>query len=159
MSLLCTHFQCLLMLFNSPLNRAGLLQVYVRTEKNVLIEINPQTRIPRTFKRFSGLMGKFSYITSVFQRTMKSQKAPVSFGERLLGEEGALFVCRQFWMVVKEPLTTNNAHLCLWASLNMHAFTTFTEPEWIMGWTLVLRQREKHFSNVLTICDRSEYNL
>ncbi|KAH6933704.1 hypothetical protein HPB50_017670 [Hyalomma asiaticum] len=50
-----TH-QCLLMLFDSPLNRAGLLQVYVRTEKNVLIEINPQTRIPRTFKRFSGLM-------------------------------------------------------------------------------------------------------
>lgn len=35
-----------------------LFQVYVRTEKNVLIEINPQTRIPRTFKRFAGLMGK-----------------------------------------------------------------------------------------------------
>lgn len=52
-----TH-QCLLMLMDSPLNRAGLLQVYVHTEKNILIEINPQTRIPRTFKRFSGLMGK-----------------------------------------------------------------------------------------------------
>lgn len=50
-----TH-QCLLMLFDSPLNRAGLLQVYIRTERNVLIEINPQTRIPRTFKRFAGLM-------------------------------------------------------------------------------------------------------
>ncbi|XP_064459694.1 ribosomal RNA small subunit methyltransferase NEP1-like [Ornithodoros turicata] len=50
-----TH-QCLLMLFDSPLNRAGLLQVYIHTEKNALIEINPQTRIPRTFKRFSGLM-------------------------------------------------------------------------------------------------------
>ncbi|XP_017850953.1 ribosomal RNA small subunit methyltransferase NEP1 [Drosophila busckii] len=50
-----TH-QCLLMLFDSPLNRAGLLQVFVRTEHNVLIEINPQTRIPRTFKRFAGLM-------------------------------------------------------------------------------------------------------
>lgn len=44
------------MLFDSPLNRAGLLQVFVRTEHNVLIEINPQTRIPRTFKRFAGLM-------------------------------------------------------------------------------------------------------
>ena len=52
-----TH-QCLLMLMDSPLNRAGLLQVYIHTEKNVLIEINPQTRIPRTFKRFAGLMGK-----------------------------------------------------------------------------------------------------
>ncbi|RZF46970.1 hypothetical protein LSTR_LSTR014634 [Laodelphax striatellus] len=48
--------QCLLMLFDSPLNRAALLQVYIHTEKNVLIEINPQTRIPRTFKRFAGLM-------------------------------------------------------------------------------------------------------
>ncbi|KAK6620963.1 hypothetical protein RUM43_011262 [Polyplax serrata] len=48
--------QCLLMLLDSPLNRAALLQVYIHTEKNVLIEINPQTRIPRTFKRFAGLM-------------------------------------------------------------------------------------------------------
>ena len=54
-----TH-QCLLMLMDSPLNRAGLLQVYIHTEKNVLIEVNPQTRIPRTFKRFAGLMGKKS---------------------------------------------------------------------------------------------------
>lgn len=43
---------------DSPLNKAGLLQVYVRTAKNVLIEINPQIRIPRTFKRFSGLMAQ-----------------------------------------------------------------------------------------------------
>ena len=50
-----TH-QCLLSLLDSPLNKAGLLQVYIRTFKNVLIEINPQIRIPRTFKRFSGLM-------------------------------------------------------------------------------------------------------
>lgn len=61
-----TH-QSLLMLMDSPLNRAGLLQVYIRTEKNVLIEINPQTRIPRTFKRFAGLMGK--KITIVCQNT------------------------------------------------------------------------------------------
>lgn len=53
-----TH-QSLLMLFDSPLNRAGLLQVYIHTAKNVLIEINPQCRIPRTFKRFAGLMGRF----------------------------------------------------------------------------------------------------
>jgi len=47
---------------DSPLNRAGLLQVYIHTEKNVLIEINPQTRIPRTFKRFAGLIGKYRWI-------------------------------------------------------------------------------------------------
>lgn len=49
--------QCLLTLLDSPLNKAGLLQVYIHTAKGVLIEINPHVRIPRTFKRFSGLMG------------------------------------------------------------------------------------------------------
>ena len=50
-----TH-QCLLTLLDSPLNKAGMLQVYIRTAKGVLIEVNPQIRIPRTFKRFGGLM-------------------------------------------------------------------------------------------------------
>jgi rRNA small subunit pseudouridine methyltransferase Nep1 len=50
--------QCLLTLLDSPLNKAGLLQVYVHTAKGVLIEVNPHVRIPRTFKRFSGLMGE-----------------------------------------------------------------------------------------------------
>ena len=31
-------------------------QVYVHTTKNVLIEINPHIRIPRTYSRFAGLM-------------------------------------------------------------------------------------------------------
>ncbi|OTF80080.1 ribosomal RNA small subunit methyltransferase NEP1-like protein [Euroglyphus maynei] len=57
--------QCLLMLFDSPLNRAGLLQVYVHTEQNVLIEINPQTRVPRTFKRFAFLMVQLLHKLSV----------------------------------------------------------------------------------------------
>ena len=57
--------QCLLMLLDSPLNRANLLQVYVHTAKGVLIEVNPQTRIPRTFKRFAGLMGNYLWITII----------------------------------------------------------------------------------------------
>jgi rRNA small subunit pseudouridine methyltransferase Nep1 len=48
--------QELLALMDSPLNKAGLLQIYISTEKNVLIEVNPSTRIPRTYKRFAGLM-------------------------------------------------------------------------------------------------------
>ena len=60
LSVIFSLFQCLLMLMDSPLNRAGLLQVYIHTERNVLIEVNPQTRIPRTFDRFCGLMGKYS---------------------------------------------------------------------------------------------------
>ena len=30
--------------------------LYVHTTKNVLIQINPQVRLPRTFKRFCGLL-------------------------------------------------------------------------------------------------------
>ena len=43
-------------MLDSPLNKAGLLQVFIRTRKNVLIEVNPHTRIPRTFPRFCGLI-------------------------------------------------------------------------------------------------------
>lgn len=50
--------QCLLALFDSPLNKEGLLQVYIHTKQNVLIEISPKTRIPRTFKRFCCLMAQ-----------------------------------------------------------------------------------------------------
>ena len=59
--------QSLLALLDSPLNKSGHMQVfilihssieqvYVHTKKNVLIEINPNIRIPRTYKRFAGLM-------------------------------------------------------------------------------------------------------
>jgi len=50
--------QCLLNLFESPLNKSGMLQVFIRTKENVLIEISPKTKIPKTIKRFNGLMGQ-----------------------------------------------------------------------------------------------------
>ncbi|KAJ3314016.1 hypothetical protein HDV04_001322 [Boothiomyces sp. JEL0838] len=59
-----TH-QCLLALLDSPLNKAGKLQVYIHTTKNVLIEVSPHVRIPRTFKRFSGLMAMSSEVPAV----------------------------------------------------------------------------------------------
>jgi rRNA small subunit pseudouridine methyltransferase Nep1 len=52
----------LLTLLDSPLNKAGRLQVFIHTTKGVLIEINPHVRIPRTFKRFSGLMGQYQFL-------------------------------------------------------------------------------------------------
>ncbi len=48
--------QCLLTLTDSPLNKAGKLKVYLRSAKNVLIEIHRQTRIPRTVHRLYGLI-------------------------------------------------------------------------------------------------------
>ena len=52
--------QELMAVLDSPLNKANRVRVYVHTEKNVLIEVNPKTRVPRTFKRFAGLMGRLS---------------------------------------------------------------------------------------------------
>jgi len=53
------RFQSLLSILDSPLNKAGRLRnVYIRTEKGVLIEVKPFVRIPRTFKRFAGVMCK-----------------------------------------------------------------------------------------------------
>ena len=54
LTLLCP--QCLLTLLDSPINKAGKLQIYIHTAKGVLIEVSPTVRIPRTFKRFAGLM-------------------------------------------------------------------------------------------------------
>jgi rRNA small subunit pseudouridine methyltransferase Nep1 len=48
--------QCLLMLLDSPLNRAGNMGIYFHTTSNVLVLVSPQCRIPRTFNRFCGLM-------------------------------------------------------------------------------------------------------
>lgn len=49
--------QALLAILDSPLAKAGKLEaLYVRTEKGVLFEVKPFVRIPRTFKRFCGLM-------------------------------------------------------------------------------------------------------
>ncbi|OAY72660.1 Ribosomal RNA small subunit methyltransferase NEP1 [Ananas comosus] len=51
--------QALLAIFDSPLTKAGRLQaVYVKTERGVLFEIKPHVRMPRTFKRFCGLMSQ-----------------------------------------------------------------------------------------------------
>jgi rRNA small subunit pseudouridine methyltransferase Nep1 len=48
--------QELMAVLDSPLNKAGKVTLYFHTEKNVLVEISPLCRIPRTFKRFSGLI-------------------------------------------------------------------------------------------------------
>ncbi|KAJ2779180.1 18S rRNA pseudouridine methyltransferase [Coemansia javaensis] len=77
-----TH-QCLLTLLDSPLNKTGRLQVYIHTTNDVLIEVSPQVRIPRTFKRFSGLMVQLLHKLSIrsvngHERLLKVIKNPVS---------------------------------------------------------------------------------
>lgn len=75
--------QCLLTLLDSPLNKAGLLQVYIKTQKGALIEIHPHTRIPRTFKRFAGLMVQLLHKLSIRstqggEKLLKIIKNPVT---------------------------------------------------------------------------------
>ncbi|KAL4063256.1 Alpha/beta knot methyltransferase [Scleroderma yunnanense] len=77
-----TH-QCLLTLLDSPLNKAGRLQVFIHTAKGVLIEVNPHVRIPRTFKRFSGLMVQLLHKLSIRgvngpEKLLKVIKNPVT---------------------------------------------------------------------------------
>ena len=50
-----THVSLLLAL-DSPLNREGLLRVYVHTRNDEVIRIDPSTRLPRSYHRFVGLM-------------------------------------------------------------------------------------------------------
>ncbi|PQE23657.1 mitotic growth protein [Rutstroemia sp. NJR-2017a BVV2] len=69
---LLTLPQCLLTLLDSPINKAGKLQIYIHTAKGVLIEVSPTVRIPRTFKRFAGLMVQLLHRLSI--RSVNSQE-------------------------------------------------------------------------------------
>ncbi|KAJ9461842.1 Ribosomal RNA small subunit methyltransferase nep-1 [Diplonema papillatum] len=50
--------QMLLAVFDMPLCKEGHVQVFINTIKQKAIEVSPTTRIPRTFKRFCGLMAQ-----------------------------------------------------------------------------------------------------
>ena len=67
-----THF-ALLEALGSPLNKEGLLQIYVHTNNNYVITVNPTVRLPRNYNRFIGLM----------EQLFHQQKVP-SEGETLL---------------------------------------------------------------------------
>ncbi|MCJ1481328.1 18S rRNA pseudouridine methyltransferase [Schaereria dolodes] len=93
-----TH-QCLLTLLDSPINKAGKLQIYIHTAKGVLIEVSPTVRIPRTFKRFAGLMVQLLHRLSI--RSTNSQ-------EKLL-------------KVIKNPITDHLPHNCRKVTLSFDA--------------------------------------
>lgn len=50
-----THF-VLLEVLGSPLNKEGLLKVYVHTNNDYVISVNSSTRLPKNYNRFVGLM-------------------------------------------------------------------------------------------------------
>jgi len=70
-----THF-ALLEALGSPLNKEGLLQTYVHTNKDYVITVNPSARLPRNYSRFIGLM----------EQLFQQQNVPTT-GETLLSLE------------------------------------------------------------------------
>ncbi|KAG5508846.1 hypothetical protein JKF63_05349 [Porcisia hertigi] len=48
--------QCLLHLQDSALNRAGMLEVFIRTKKQVCIAVDPRLRVPRNVRLFEKMM-------------------------------------------------------------------------------------------------------
>ena len=67
-----THF-CLLEALGSPLNKEGMLQIYVHTLENNVIIVDSSTRLPRNYNRFIGLM----------EQLFQQGKVPIK-GETLL---------------------------------------------------------------------------
>ncbi|CRG93440.1 ribosomal RNA small subunit methyltransferase NEP1, putative [Plasmodium gallinaceum] len=51
--------QCLIHLLESPLNKYGMLQVYVKTHDNQLFYVSPHLKIPKTYEQFESLMVTF----------------------------------------------------------------------------------------------------
>ncbi|ELR24690.1 EMG1 nucleolar protein, putative [Acanthamoeba castellanii str. Neff] len=102
--------QCLLTLLDSPLNKAGKLQVYIHTSTNVLIEVNPRTRIPRTYKRFAPLMIQLLHKLSIRatqgpERLLQVIKNPITdhlpTGAPKLGAEYDAPTCQPLYEIVK----------------------------------------------------------
>lgn len=49
---------CLLSLLDSPLNKAGKLKIYIHTALNVILDINPKLKVPRTYESFAALFAQ-----------------------------------------------------------------------------------------------------
>ena len=106
---------CLLALLDSPLAKSGRLQIFIHTQRDILIEVNPQIRIPRTYKRFAGLMVQLLQKLSV--------KANDANGTKLL-------------KVIKNPVTKHlpaGAKRVLMSPsatkfVNMHDYVETTSP-------------------------------
>lgn len=76
--------QCLQVLSQCPLNRAGLLQIYVRTQNNELFKVDPQLAVPESFETFTKIMVQLLHnlrpvrATTCSKQLLKLIKNPVT---------------------------------------------------------------------------------
>lgn len=71
------HFS-LLVALGTPLNKEGLLKVYVHTINDYIIYINPEVRLPKNYNRFIGLMEqlyKYRQLTREGPKLLSLKKA------------------------------------------------------------------------------------
>ncbi len=86
-----THF-ALLEVLGSPLNKEGLLQVYVHTNNDYVITVNPSTRLPRNYNRFIGLMEQLYQLGTVPSEGEILLKLERKTLQNLLTEAGADYI-------------------------------------------------------------------
>lgn len=53
--------QCLLHLLDSPLNRSGRLQIFLRTMNGILIMVDPRLHVPRSMRLFEAMMARLLF--------------------------------------------------------------------------------------------------
>ncbi|MEM3851727.1 MAG: 16S rRNA methyltransferase [Methanomassiliicoccales archaeon] len=86
------HF-CLLLALDSIPCRRGQLRTYVHTRNNIVIEFSPETRLPKNYNRFTGLMeevllkGKVEADGKVLISTRE-----MMLKDLLLGREGPVYL-------------------------------------------------------------------
>lgn len=83
-----THF-ALLEALGSPLNKEGLLQVYIHTNKDYTITVNPRARLPRNYNRFLGLIEQLYQLGKVPSEGEVLLKLESKTMPNLLAEIGA----------------------------------------------------------------------
>jgi rRNA small subunit pseudouridine methyltransferase Nep1 len=124
----------LLTLLDSPLNKAGKLQLYIQTRDNVLIELNPHVRIPRTFKRFCGLMVQLLHKLSIRsvngpEKLLKVIKNPITdhlpTGCRKITLSGDVPTIRLSKYVATLP--TNEGPICFFVGAMAHGDDDFAD--------------------------------
>lgn len=72
-----------------PFHQHSVLQgVYVRSKKNALIEVHPQVRLPRTFRRFCGLFAQLLQKLSVRSTNSKERMLKVCCKQAAIANAG-----------------------------------------------------------------------
>jgi len=141
---------CLLNALESIANREGKLRVYVHTRNDEVIYIRPETRLPRNYNRFLGLLESLFKskvvprdlaLLRIEEKTLKELVDEINpDGVFVMHEEGELMRPRDFGMVLaglENPLVIVGGfpHGDFRSSVSGERVSLYREP--LMAWTVV----------------------